>query len=723
MLNTDRKSLLARQTSVALLSTCAALAFSLPAYAEAPASSATQVDEVIVTAQKRSENIQDVPISIVAVTAEAAQRSGIRTTDDLGAISAGLTITRVTQSPLVYIRGVGTQSASTGEEGSNPIYVDGYYNPSLAGSVLALNNIERVEVLKGPQGTLFGRNATGGAINIITRDPQQTPTMSGSAGYGNFNTFEGSFYGSTGLGPNLAADLAVYGKDQSDGWGTNLATGQEVLKSKDFAVRGKVLFTPDDATRFVIGADYEKDESDYGIALRQLPGALSIILRESAPADFYDVRENLQPTSSVRQWGVNLKATHDFAWLQAVSLSNYRHVDADYNFDQDGSTLPLVDAYFLSTTQVFTQELQVQSLPDSKIKWIVGGFFLDSSANSDPLLLSGLAFAGVGGTDTRFGKIDTRSLAAYAQTTIPIGAQSEITAGLRYTHDRKELIGTDIIPALPTFTIDTDASWSKLTWRLSASHHFSDNVMVYASSSRGYKSGNFTTVNLRNPPVSPEELTAYEAGFKSEFADRRLQLNAAVYHYDYKNIQLNQLVAGQQFLLNAAAAKITGLDLEMQAAPAQGLKLFATANFMFKHEYSDFPGSPSNVPNPASVGGNHSIFIDATGNTLIRSPDFTGTLGASYDIPIGDGKAIQLSAAYVYSSSFFWEPDNRLKQNAYGLANGQIAYSAKDDRWRVRLWGRNLFDKKYYSFETSSIADDGSPAAPRTVGIALDVSY
>ena len=700
------------------------------AMAQAPAAE-NSLAEIVVTAQKRKENLQDVPISISVATADTMQKAGISSTNDLMGVTPAVNVTRVTQSPLVFIRGVGTENSTTGEEGSNPIYVDGFYNPSLAGSVFSFNNVERIEVLKGPQGTLFGRNATGGAINVITKDPSSTPAASGSIGYGNHQTVETSAYLTGGLADHLAADFAGYYTNQNQGWGTNLTTGKQVDKSREVALRSKLQYR-DDRTEATLGADFSHSNSDYAIATEPVPGAFTPGLLQTYTGNPYNIRENVRPGGFVDQWGVNLRVAHELDAVQLVSMSSYRRIRANFALDQDGSSLPLVDADFFSTTQVVTQEAQVQSLPSSKIQWILGGFYLHSKAESNPLLLSGLAYAAVGGSDARYGTGVTDSAAGYAQATVPLGAYTDITGGVRYTHDKKsldfvELLGTE---TTPTLTKQASKDWSKPTWRGAISHRFSDALNVYGSVSRGYKSGAFSLINPYNAPVNPETLTAYEAGFKSDLLERRLRFNASYFHYDYKDLQLYQIVQGQQILLNAAAAKIDGIDADISAVPIEHLTLTTASSYLIRRQYTQFSNAPAEQRNPippnctvgGPCGGNTPTVVDASGNDMIRAPKITASFSANYDVPTSVG-AFGFNGTLLYNSGFAWDPSNRTKEPSYYLVNGQISWQAPSEKYRVRFWGKNLFNRVYRSYFTDAITDIASYGPPRTYGLALDVNF
>ena len=290
---------------------------------------------------------------------------------------------------------------------------------------------------------------------------------------------------------------------------------------------------------------------------------------------------------------------------------------------------------------------------------------------------------------------------------------------MRYTHDKKDLtfvetFGNGFVRSRPN-----GATWNAVTWRVAASHKFNEDLMAYVSGSRGYKSGEFGIYTFANPVVEPEYLTAVEAGVKSEFLNRRVRANAALFHYSYKNIQLNQIIVGGQFLLNAAAATVLGLDLDFQAAVTRNLTIGAGASLLFDHQYDNFPNAPGTVRN--ATGSNTTVTIpNAKGNTMIQSPNATANVNIAYDIPLSRG-GLKLSAVYAYNSGFFWEGDNRVKEPAFGLFNAQVGWASASDKYRVRLWGKNLADVQYAYYLNAAIEDVQSPAPPRTYGIAFDM--
>ena len=698
------------------------------ATARPPAPEDDGVQVITVTAQRREENLQNVPITVNAVTAETALNSGATSTADLSTLVSGVTTNRVTGSPIIFIRGVGSQNSQTGEEGTNPIYLDGFLNPALPSGIFAFNSIERVEVLKGPQGTLFGRNSVGGAINVVTRDPSSTPSADLSVGYSNYNTLDTNFYGTTGLGEGVAADLSLVYHNQMTGYGINRFNGQDVNQREEFAGRVKFLVTPTANTRIELAADYDRSNANLGFSIHIAPGAFAGGSLQTYPGNYYDVNQNDQPVGYVRQWGLTARISHDFPWARAVSMTGYRDVFRNFTYDVDLTVNPVFKAVFPSTTTGFTQEFQLLSNSHSRIQWIVGAFYLNSGAHQIQTG-TGTALGAVGGTQIFDATIDTDSIAGYAQVTVPLGSRSDITAGVRYTHDHKTLGLTLSLPNRVPPSLQTRAdehSWDAVTWRFAASHHFTDDIMAYASVSRGFKAGAFNPSNFTNPVANPEHMTAYELGLRTELFDRHLRFNASVFRYDYTNIQLLQavaLVGAGSFLVNAASAKVQGMDLEMEARPVHNLTIGAGATILFDHQYGSFPNAPGSRQNAVPPGGNATFFFDASGNTMIQSPDFTGYVNAAYRIPIARGGNVTLSGNYSYNSGYFGEVDNRLRQPAYGLTNAQIAWTLPNEHFTIRLWARNIFDVQYSLYLKSSLVDGVAPAPPRTFGGAVDVHF
>ena len=521
--------------------------------------SAAQIEEIVVTAQRRAENMQDVPIAVSAMSADTLETLGVVDVLDLAATAPGLYVGRQLGSPLIYLRGVGTTSTQGGQESPTALYVDGIYYAELPGLNFSFNNIERIEVLKGPQGTLFGRNATGGLVQIITKDPSHDPSLEIGVSAANYETFGGKLYGTTGLGDNLAVDIAFVGNDQGEGWGENLTVGGDVGLTDDYGVRSTWLWTPSDDTKVRASFDWTKTETTVGLSRQAAEGAITID-GQPPPADPYDDNSNLNNNEEIEAYGAGLKISHSFSSVDFVSLTGYRETDTDILFDQDNSALPLVNAPIFYRTDQLTQEFQLLSNDSERFNWIIGAYYADLDFDYE-LVLNGIAFGAVGGIDDKHSRQTVKSYAGYAQGTLAVGEASNITAGIRFTSDKREFRGTDTFTAIGLVvpsSADPEVTQEEPTWRLSFDHRFSDEFMMFASYNRGFKSGLYNMVNLSQDAVDSEIVDAYEIGFKSDLADDRVRLNGSVFYYDYSDMQIQVINAGITVLANAAQAEVRG---------------------------------------------------------------------------------------------------------------------------------------------------------------------
>ena len=717
------------------------LAASMGMLAIAPAFA--ELEEIVVTAQRREEDQQKVPISIATATAGTLDAIGVRGTDELGMVAPGLTIQRQIGSVLPYIRGIGNSNTSGGQESAVALYVDGFYYAMMPSVNFSLNNIERIEVLRGPQGTLFGRNATGGLIQVVTKDPSHEPSARVGLSYDDYDTIEGNLYATGGLGETFAADIAFYGADQGEGYGTNVTTGQETLKREESAVHSTLLFTPTDLTTVRVGLDYVDTENSTGIARQAAEGALTVDGVGALP-DYYDIRSNYEPVYQFEGYGVGAKVTHEFPAVTLVSLTGYRDGSIDNRLDQDSTPLPLVDALISDDTRTFSQELQLLSKPGSSFEWIAGLYYLDFDVDYG-IDLRGLAFTAVGGAVDLRTTQDTTSWAAYAQTAFPVWEGGRLTLGIRYTDDERKFSGGQFLPAFGNIFIPgtappkTDAD--EFTWRVALDHQISDELMVFATYNRGFKSGVYNLVNANQDPVEPELVDAYEVGFKSDLLDDRLRLNGSVFYYDYQDLQQQVIFAGLTVLSNAATAEVLGGELELIAVPTDNLEVRVGVSVL-DSEYTDYPGAQMSQRNPQ--GGNFictsgqpapsppNCPVDiwptlasqtATGNELSRAPDFTLNLAFDYTIPttVGD---FGIAAGYFYNDGFFWEPDNRLAQDSYGLLNANLSWQSDDGRYRAFVFGKNLTDEEYSQFVSGgTLGDVVAPEPPLTYGVGFSLNF
>jgi iron complex outermembrane receptor protein len=688
------------------------------------------LEEIIVTAQKREQSLQDVPIAVSAFNSDMLETRGVTGVDSLTAVAPGLELPRVYNAQEPFIRGIGTSDTAPGDVSSNAIYVDGVYRPSLPGGLFNFNSVASVEVLKGPQGTLFGRNALGGVINITTKNPDFQPHLDAQVGYGNYNTTEDSLYATAGLTKNIAADLSVYYLNQGEGYVKNQYDGKHVSAGRELSARSKILWHDDDEkTQVILSFDADNYHPNSGIAFGSLGG--TPLLDGTVSSNPFTVNEKKDPTAVTYQYGTSATATHDMDWARIVSISSFRHVAPTLSVEQDGTAVDFVDVTQITYEKTYTQEFQLLSPTNSKISWVGGLYFLNDAVYEAPLLLSGpgipLPFLSIQD------QLDSLSYSAFAQTTVPVTKTTNVTAGVRYTRDEQTITGEQVTsPAVfapsglvPGSTAAQHATWPKVTYRFAVDQKLTDQVMGYVSASRGFKSGVFNMVTATDRPVKPSTLDAYEIGLKSQWFNNRLRANIAAYYYDYKDIQIDKVITGVSTLINAAASNLKGVDLDLDAALTRHFSMQGSLSYL-RGRFTDFPGAPLFSPAVNAVGvrvGGDvlSSIANADGYTTPFTPTVTASLGAQYEIPSPIG-TFHLVGSAAYNSGYYWNPDDRLQEPSYTLVDASIKWTSLDGRYDVRFWGNNLADKTYYSYVTDGgVGDVASVAPPRTYGISAGV--
>lgn len=693
------------------------------------------IEDIIVTAQRRGENLQKVPIAITAVTAKTLEASGITSTVDIMRVTPGLQFQQAIGLAAPYIRGLGVSNQAAGVESSVATYVDGVYIASGGDALMTLNNIDRIEVLRGPQGTLFGRNSTGGLVNIITRTPQHTPGMELGVSYDQWETVTASAYVTGGLSDTVAADLALRYSHQGQGWGINRRTGAELNDvDHDFAARSKLLFEPSDGTKIVIAGDYSDFRGSTFVIDAPVPGHLASggYLFTGHAWDSISTYDN--PFRATKNWGVSGDFTQELGFANLRSITAYRKSKFQGNFDPGALSEPAVYIQSHIENEQFSQELQLLSPEGSKIKWIAGLYYFNnnSGGSTQDVFLYPLL---TGAPGPIFSHQDVKhkvtSLAAFAQATAPITDQLNFTAGIRMTHDKFSYYNTnttDLRFVPPPFNVTTDPTTirsdtqKKPSWRLALDYQAAPTTLLYASYSRGFKSGGYDAYAPNGPLLKPEIVDSYEVGTKIDAFDRTLRFNASAFYYTAKNLQIALLKDGTSNLRNAASAEAYGLEVEITAVPVEGLTLTAAGNYLHSR-YKDFSGNaPISTPLP---GGGNAIIGDgdASGNQTSRTPDKTFTLSANYETPLAGGK-LGLNASWFWSAKWYADPDNRLFQPSYDLVAGEISWTEPSGHVRFRVFGRNLTNSKVAAqFGSLVNGDVRQLTEPRTIGAGIGVKF
>ena len=706
-----------------------------------------ELEEIVVTAQKRAENLQDVPIAISAISAQALSAAGVTNTEELQTLAPGLIINMAGGQMLPRIRGIGQTGSTITLENPIAIYVDGVYYGSPSGGIFSLNNIEQVAVLKGPQGTLFGRNATGGLIQVTTRDPSSTFGGEADLTMGNHETYGGSLYVTGPLAANVSADLAVRYDDQRDGFGKNEFTGHDVDDLEQLTIRSKLKVELTDDTTIRLAGDYARTRAAQP-GHRLLDSSVPTVPNPLYPPSVgkFDVFSNVDPDSDIEQWGGSLTFAHEFDFATLTSISAYRRTTWDFTFDTDGGPAP-PSATAGQNEKQFSQEFQLVSNTEGPLQWTTGLYYFENRGFYDPPVQVVLPLAiapGFPNTQVLFhARPKSTSAAGYLQGTYALSDQLNVTVGGRYTWEKREISGTQtVIPApgvLPITAVttgrDDEMTEKKPTWRLAFDYRFTDQALAYLSYNRGFKSGGFNPTELTpdNPPPIPselgtynafkaEEIDAYETGLKLDLIDRRLRINPSFYYYEYDNLQVVNFTEGTQKTRNAASATIYGADLDATARITSQFEM--TLGLAWTHgRYDKFEDSVLWVPRTqAEGGGNLATIGDAKDNKTAVTPDWTVNVGGTYVIPLGSDQLV-LNATYYHNDGWFAEPENRIKQKPYDLVNVSAAYRIGESL-ELSIWGKNIGNTAYARRLFSSESGDLVARAPgRTFGATVGVKF
>lgn len=682
------------------------------------------VDEIIVTAQFRGENLQDVPVAISSVSGDSLSVSGA---NDLTALSAkvpGLYLSSYsTLSPQLYMRGVGSNDDGITSEGAVGVYIDGIYVGRASAALFDLYDIDRIEVLRGPQGTLYGRNTNGGAIRIETARPSSRTEAAAEIGFGNFgqHTFRGRASG--GLSDSVFGKVAI-GYKARDGWTRDEVTGRKLNDEDSFSARGQLRFDPGSEVSATLSFDFARDRPTSSFK-EVVAGTLFDLYRESDDrfAGRYDlvdafIRRDILGVSGQLEW--------DLGPAQLNVLTGYRTTDVAYTEDYDSTPFPVVHIDTVQKSRQFTQEIRlVSNEADRGFSWILGGFYLSDRGRSlDEFLLPFFELP----DELTNARTQTRSIALFGELGYRFSDRFKLTVGLRYSDERKTLAlrrsyrfgNGQIVDFVPQAT--NRVSFDNLSPRLIAEWAPAEDALIYVSATRGFKSGGFN--NFPADPVAagtafrPEEITAYEFGSKTTLFNRLVRVNIALFHYDYRELQVFAPIdTGAQLpvvqITNAARASIRGAEAELRIEPGPGLA-FDLSYAHLQSSYRKFEFGD----------------LDLSGNRLPRAPRNTFTLGGSWSPQVTDHVGIELRAEYVYSSNLFFTPfnDPDLQTGNVGLINASLAIRPINQNWSASMFARNITNKQYLAHGIDALSANfdlktAQLAAPRQYGITLSWRY
>ncbi|MEH8017603.1 TonB-dependent receptor [Rheinheimera muenzenbergensis] len=693
-----------------------------------------KLERIEVTARRTVENLQQVPVAVTSIGAADIAERGISTVVEIQQFSPNTTLqqSRGTNSTLTaFIRGVGQEDPLWGYEPGVGIYIDDVYVARPQGAVLDILNVERIEVLRGPQGTLYGKNTIGGAVKYVTKEMSGDTEFAVNLTAGSYKQGDVKLTGQIPLIDNQLYFGFGYANLQRDGYGnflTSALPGQDGENyNKDLqAYRMTLEYRPSDALFFRLNYDKTEDSSNSKGGYRLLP---SLLTDAPVPDSVYDSYTSLPTWNKVETDGLSLTVNWNINdnWT-FKSITSQRESYSPTNIDFDNTSIRIFDVPAIYDDEQFTQEFQLNYQTDG-FKMVSGAYYYtaDSCGVFDAILeeLGKNAFGTPGLTREVSGCSNGDSTALYAQGSYDIDDKWSVTAGLRYTKDEKDavvrngLIFATVYPEsgwIPGYVrpdglttpvvLDDSASWSKVTPKLGVEYQHSDDLMLFASYSQGFKSGTFNPrATVAEPAADPEDVNSFEIGMKSDWNDR-LRINATLFMLDHKDRQYiavipdeNDASALNQRLGNVGRSEATGLELELTWKASRELEIYANLGLID----ASFEEAITFVPGTGAVDISERFSVTNT-------PETTANVGFSYNMLTDFGDVI-INGNYNYRSSYsLVELDNLLTQDSYGLLNLGVTWFSNDGHWSIALHGKNLTDEEYLVGNYAFIAPD--PANP-----------
>jgi len=742
-----------RANAVSLLAACALGAIATQARAQdnpeaqaakqPPAQTSEQaIPDIIVTATRTGETaLQSTPIAITAVSGKQMADRGIRDVQDLKAQVPSLQVSDLSGYTQLYIRGIGSNIVFIGSDPSTTINLDGVY---LARPLSYFNNfldVERIEVLRGPQGTLYGRNSVGGTINIISRKPSSHFEAEMRGEFGTYDRYGVQGYVSGpltqgGVRASLAFDISGH-----DAYLHNVSTGNDLENNRSRGVRGQVLVPVGSDGEWILRADYSRQVGALG-AYPKLLRPDGVPLDDSILGDYHKVSMDGRNWTVLKNYGVASDFTIGLAdHLKLRSLTAYRGFRGSILADADSSSIPLLRNHLDPIRQhQFSQEFTLTGHA-SRLDYVLGAYYFEET-DREPLTLN-IFLPPPGISHVQRPLVRARSEALYGQGEYHLTDTLSVIAGLRYTKERKHYelndrftVSTALdpdeaaaapvlsgIPGVPDpFTVNTSRRDHALTPKFGINYKPLPTVLLYASATRGFKSGGYdygaNNAVDASTGYGPEKLWSYEVGLKSDWLDHRLRFNIDGFYYDYTDLQVESYVqVGASFgarTQNAATARVKGIETELEWKPTRAIDLYANVAYL-DARYTKYPNAY------VTTFGT----FDASGKRLNNAPRWSATFGGSYTFDLAQsGKLLVGMDAHVQSTVYFTAANDGVngvtgypeQQRGYGVIDARVAWTSDDGLWRVALIGSNLTDRGYITGTanyTAAIA--GRPGRPREV--------
>ncbi len=698
------------------------------------------LDDIVITATKTgSTKAQSTPLAITVLSADRLEASGIANVKDAMQLIPNLSISQTGTNPLIYVRGIGSSNVNNGSDPEVSTQVDGVYIARPYAQLSDYLDVERIEVLRGPQGTLYGRNAVGGTFNIISRKPGDDPRGEIDLAGGNFGTFQAKGYVSGPIEKGVLQASLAGSFFTRDGYVDNLVPGKPDLGGATRGgLRGQLRYTPSDAVEIILRGDWAHNKERFDNYDHLLAPLATAPIASSLIGDYTSVAVNDPQITRNTLWGVSAEANIQLSSvLKFKSISAYRRSQFDLSFDSDGTEISSNIGRQSDRSHNVSQEFNLTlNLP--RFDGIVGAYYFNETQNSSVLVQSPVSAVTPPARAlqaTALPVSNARSYAGFAQVTYrPIPAIG-LTAGIRYTSDQKLLDTfinrTSLNPAtpgaqMPGFPVTEHADQTFTAWtpKFGIDVKLAPGIMLYASATKGFKSGgtNYSSTNPATLNYRPESLWAYEGGIKSSWFDQRLRVNITAFKYDYKDLQVQGLLApGIVAIGNAANARVKGLEIEAAAKPFAKLELSANYSLL-DARYVNFTGSAVPPGLVSYVTGSPRFnaaarTYDASGNHMIQSPHSTFSASAQYGFEIG-GLPTYIRGEYYWQDRTYFDPTNIaiVSEPAYDLVNLGAGISTSDRKWNLQIIAKNV-GNRHYLIGRSGVTSvpSGLAGMPRTV--------
>tara|TARA_R110002096_G_scaffold20690_5_gene67957 strand:- start:3066 stop:5315 length:2250 start_codon:yes stop_codon:yes gene_type:complete len=720
---------------------------------------ANALEEIVVSAQRREQSLVDVPIAITALSGEFLEQQQVFTAEQLSSYTPSLHIfAEAVNTEFYTIRGIGRANEDLGSDSGVAMFINDVYVARQGAANLVLFDVERAEILRGPQGSLWGKNATGGAINVVTRKP--TDKLGGYLGVdiGDFGTLNLRAAANAPITDKINGRLAFVSRER-DGLYTNLTTGQDGNNINSQAFRGTFTFDVSDTTDVLFAADWARSEQ-LGVlksVIADVPGT-PYILKDfftvtfpQQESDLRTSRAGIHGAQGVEQYGANLTINHQMSTMDFISITGYRTEESHHSEDNDRAPERSGDLWSTQESSSFSQEFRLMSNSDDALTWTAGIYWFHEDGDRNQSRYSD--FFGPGGlvgpgspevqdsTTTFIQALVTDSFAVFGQVDYQFNDRWSASLGGRYTEETKDYDinayavanqpgGSNYSLFIPdgAYTASDEKTWSEFTPKLTVQFALSEEVTTYASYSEGFKSGGYngSPDNAAGVvPFEPEQAESTEFGLKGQFFDNTMSANLAYFMTDFTDMQLQGFdpVTGSPITNNAAESEISGIEVELSGLIGEGFRYNLGASWL-DHQFTRYA---IEVFDPTIQGGPPFRLVDKSGDRIGVIPEYNYHIGLSYEWQLANSGSLTLGVDASGTDETI-TVFNTLWSNAYDVVDLRLAWDSGEN-WNAAFWVRNLTDEEYYRGGgpvpdiNDTISRVGLLSDPQIFGISLGIEF